>query len=67
MSEILGKKRFVIDQPAPKARTSIAGSGIMILIGGTQLGNPTLNISLIQATTQINSSPTFNAPTIAWT
>lgn len=67
MSEILGKKRFNIDQAPPKARTSVAGSGWMIMLAGTPITSPIIDISLVLAITEINNSPAFDAPTIAWT
>lgn len=42
MVETIGKKRFNIDQPSPNPSISVAGSGILILIAGTEVGNPEL-------------------------
>jgi len=68
MSDILGKKRFTIDQPSPPPRQSVAGSGIMVLLSGTTISDPTLDIALVfENPNAPANSPAFDAPTIAWT
>lgn len=66
MTNILGRKRYNIDQPSANPKESIAGSGVLVLIRGTEFPTPTLDGTYGWSTTTNFSSPALDTPTFAW-
>lgn len=57
MTDIIGRKRYNIDQPSVDVTKSIAGSGFMILVSGTTWTNPEVNIDFAFNSDQMNMTP----------